>query len=126
MADRARGNARDIPNHPASIPGNTRMEATAEVGESGFPDLKELRDILREVDIAPLKRALKQARRKCGPKAISARPNHQGIPVDAGSRHRGHILPLQVAHERPGAEVLMRVHHPCPVALDIVTGVRSA
>ena len=58
MANRARGNARDIPNHSASIPGNTRVEVTARVGESGFPDLKDLRDKLEEVDIAPLERAL--------------------------------------------------------------------
>ena len=58
MADRAGGNAGDIPNHSASIPGNTRVGATAEVGESGFPDLKELRDTIKEVDIAPVERAL--------------------------------------------------------------------
>ena len=59
MADRIRGNARDLPNHSASIPGDTRVGVTPpRVGESGFPDLKELRDILKEVDIAPLERAL--------------------------------------------------------------------
>lgn len=58
MADPTRGNARGIPSHSASTLPSTRVAATQEAGESGFPDLKELRDILKEVDIASMERAL--------------------------------------------------------------------
>ena len=95
MADRARGIARDIPNHFASIPGNTRVEATAEVGESGFPDLKELRNIFEEVDIAPLVSALNRQHRSVGRRPYPRGPMiraFQSMPVlgiaDISSLHR--------------------------------------
>ena len=95
MADRTRGNARDIPNHSASIPGNTRVGATTEVGESGFPDLKELRDILEEVDIAPLERALNKPEGSVGRRPYPRGPiirAYLSMPVldiaDISSLHR--------------------------------------
>ena len=58
MADPMCGNVEDIRNEFAYISRITGMEAREGTGEFGFPDLKELRDILKEVDTAPMERAL--------------------------------------------------------------------
>ena len=64
MADPILGNARDIPNDSTSIPRYSDIDAQegidipSNVGESGFPDLSQLRDVIEEVDIAPMVKAL--------------------------------------------------------------------
>ncbi len=58
MADPTLGNDQDILIEPASASRNTGTEATCTTGEGEFPDLRGLRDILKEVDIAPMVKAL--------------------------------------------------------------------
>ena len=78
MTDHACGNVRDTLNESASMPRNVEMEATGgtnlpgSVGESGFPDLSDPREILKEVGID-------QTGRKQRPQAISPRPDNKGL-----------------------------------------------
>ena len=57
------GNVEDILTHAPSIPSTVEVEDAGgtdlpDGGGSGFPDLKKLRETLKEVNIAPIERAL--------------------------------------------------------------------
>ena len=56
----------------ANAPGVTQLPAPA--GEFIFPDLKELREIIEEVDIAPLERALDKPEGSVGRRAYPRGP----------------------------------------------------
>lgn len=64
MANPTRGIVEDILTHDASMPGRVEVEVPGVIdrpddgGGSGFPDLMELRQILKEVNIAPIEKAL--------------------------------------------------------------------
>lgn len=58
MAGPTLGTAQDILVEPASVSRNTGMEATWTTRDGELPDLRGLRDILKEVDIAPMVKAL--------------------------------------------------------------------
>ena len=58
MADPTLGNDQDILVETASMSRNPGMEATETTGDGEFPDLRGLRQILEEVDIAPMEEAL--------------------------------------------------------------------
>ncbi len=63
MAEPKYGNVEDVLNESASILRNAEMEAHGgtdlpeSTGESGFPDLSELREMLDEIDVAPIESA---------------------------------------------------------------------
>ena len=64
MANPTRGIVEDILTHDASMPGRVEVEAPGVIdlpdygGDSGFHDLMELRQILKQVNIAPIEKAL--------------------------------------------------------------------
>ena len=80
MANPIRGNVEDIPNLTASMPGKVEVEATGGTdlpyygGGSGFPDLMELRQILKEVNIAPIEQALTRPAGIVGRRPYPRRP----------------------------------------------------
>lgn len=101
MANHTRGIVEDIRTHDASMPGKVEVEVPGVIdlpddgGGSGFPDLMELRQILKEVNIAPIEKALTKPAGSRGP-----RPYPRGPMIRAylSMPHRG-VTNISALHD---------------------------
>lgn len=101
MANPTCGIVEDIHSDAASMPGRVEVEVPGVLdlpddgGGSGFPDLMELREILKEVNIAPIEKALTKPTGSRGPRPYPRGPMirayrsmpHQGI-ADISALHK--------------------------------------